>query len=77
MNDPKWKAAMLEEMYALEKNNTWQLVEWPKGKEPVGCKWVYTIKCNPEGKIERYKLGWWPKATHKLVVLIMRKHLLL
>ena len=54
VNDPKWKAAMLEEMYALEKNNTWQLVEWPKGKEPVGCKWVYTIKCNPEGKIERW-----------------------
>jgi hypothetical protein len=55
LNDPKWKAAMLEEMSALEKNNTWQLVEWPKGKEPVGCKWVYTIKYNPEGEIERYK----------------------
>jgi hypothetical protein len=55
VNDPKWKAAMLEEMNALEKNKTWELVEWPKGKEPVGCKWVYTIKYNPEGKIERYK----------------------
>jgi hypothetical protein len=55
MNDPKWKAAMLEEMRALEKNNTWELVELSNGKEPVGCKWVYTIKYSPEGKVERYK----------------------
>jgi hypothetical protein len=53
--DPKWKAAMLEEMEALEKNNTWEVVELPKGKEPVGCKWVYTIKQNPDGKVDRYK----------------------
>ena len=55
MKDPKWKAAMLEEMNALEKNNTWELVELPSDKDPVGCKWVYTIKHNPEGKVERYK----------------------
>ena len=46
---------MLEEMKALEKNNTWELVKLPHGKEPVGCKWVYTIKQNPDGKVERYK----------------------
>lgn len=55
MKDPKWKAAMLEEMNALEKNKTWELVELPSGKEAVGCKWVYTIKHSPEGKIERFK----------------------
>jgi hypothetical protein len=55
MKDPKWKAAMLEEMNALEKNNTWELAELPPGKKPVGCKWVYTVKHNPEGKVERYK----------------------
>ena len=27
----------------------------PPGKEPVGCRWVYTIKYNPEGKVERHK----------------------
>jgi hypothetical protein len=46
---------MLEEMDALEKNNTWELVNLPPGKEPVGCKWVYTVKHNPDGKVERYK----------------------
>jgi hypothetical protein len=42
-------------MAALEKNKTWELVSLPKGKEPVKCKWVYTVKQDPNGKIERYK----------------------
>jgi hypothetical protein len=53
--DPKWHDAMLEEMAALEKNKTWELVSLPKGKKPVNCKWVYTVKQDPNGKIERYK----------------------
>ena len=46
---------MLEEMRALEKNRTWELVDLPQGKQPVGCTWVFTIKHTPEGKVERYK----------------------
>ena len=25
------------------------------GKKPVGCRWVYTIKCNSDGSLECYK----------------------
>jgi len=46
---------MLEELAALEKNKTWELVPSPMGKKIVSCKWVYTVKQNPDGKIERYK----------------------
>ena len=46
---------MLEELAALEKNNTWELVPSPPGKKVVDCKWVYTVKQNPKGKVERYK----------------------
>ncbi|PNX83829.1 beta-galactosidase [Trifolium pratense] len=53
--DPKWKAAMNEEMNSLQKNETWDLVDCPKGKKPVGCRWVYTVKYKPDGEIERYK----------------------
>jgi Reverse transcriptase (RNA-dependent DNA polymerase) len=27
----------------------------PPGKKAVGCKWVFTVKQNPEGRVERYK----------------------
>jgi hypothetical protein len=46
---------MIEELNALERNKTWELVHLPAGKRAVGCKWIYTVKQNPEGKIERYK----------------------
>jgi hypothetical protein len=36
--DPKWKAIMLEELEALEKNKTWELISLPPGKKAVGCK---------------------------------------
>src|SRR3954463_3632737 len=42
-------------MHALKKNGTWELVTPPTDKRAVGCKWVYTVKQTPEGKIDRYK----------------------
>ncbi|XP_058006046.1 retrovirus-related Pol polyprotein from transposon RE2 [Hevea brasiliensis] len=53
--DPKWKAAMVEEMKALAKNETWELVTFPMGKKSVGCKWVFIVKHKADGSIERYK----------------------
>ena len=55
MKDPKWLQAMEAEMEALEKNRTWKLVEPPKDKKPVGCRWVFTVKHKAAGTIERYK----------------------
>lgn len=46
---------MKEELSALHKNETWTLVKLPEGKRPVGCKWVFTIKFNVQGNVERYK----------------------
>ena len=43
-------------MSALKKNNTWELVNLPKGKRKVGCKWVLTTKNRAYGTLERYKV---------------------
>ena len=39
-----WHEAMDDEMLSLKKNKTWDLVELPKGRKAIGCKWVYAKK---------------------------------
>lgn len=46
---------MEEEMRALERNKTWELVDFSKGKKLVGCRWVFTVKYKSDGSVERYK----------------------
>ncbi|GAA0169379.1 transmembrane signal receptor [Lithospermum erythrorhizon] len=52
---PEWRNAVIEEMKALKKNQTWTLTNLPQDKKVVGCKWVFTVKYNENGKIDRYK----------------------
>ena len=46
---------MKEELDALTKNHTWDLVTLPPRQFVVGCKWIYKIKTCSDGFIERYK----------------------
>jgi hypothetical protein len=54
-NSDKWKEVMKDEMNALVKNATWDLVELPRNRKTVGCKWVYKMKKGVDDKVERYK----------------------
>ncbi|GAA0186022.1 transmembrane signal receptor [Lithospermum erythrorhizon] len=51
----EWVEAMNEEIYAIQKSKTWELATLPKGKKAIGVKWVFKIKKNAKGDIERYK----------------------
>ncbi|KAA0057482.1 putative mitochondrial protein [Cucumis melo var. makuwa] len=53
--NPLWQKAMNDELQALEKTHTWDYVDLPPGKRPIGCKWIYKIKTHSDGTIERYK----------------------
>ena len=55
LKDPKCKSAMVDEMKALQKSSTWEMVELPRGKKSVGCKWVFSIKYKSNGTVDRYK----------------------
>ncbi|CAA6665218.1 unnamed protein product [Spirodela intermedia] len=56
LSHKEWSHVMDEEIDALEKNCTWDLVPLPSGKKVVGCKWVYTPKYKADGTLERYKV---------------------
>jgi len=50
-----WIRAMNEEISALERNETWEIVERPKDKKAVGCRWIYTVKYKSDSTLDRYK----------------------
>ena len=50
-----WWHAMVDEMVALHSSGTWELVSLPYGKSIVGCCWVYTVKIDPDRKVDRLK----------------------
>lgn len=53
--DTFWIKAMKLEILALEKNNTWSIMDLSPGKVPIGCKWVYKVKYKASVNVERYK----------------------
>ncbi|KAL0432365.1 UNVERIFIED_CONTAM: Retrovirus-related Pol polyprotein from transposon TNT 1-94 [Sesamum latifolium] len=51
----KWREAMNNEIAAIERNNTWELTELPKGQKAIDVKWVYKTKLNEKGEVDKYK----------------------
>lgn len=51
----KWRVAINDELSALAKNNTWTLTTLPPHKRTISAKWVFKIKCDAKGGIDRCK----------------------
>ena len=46
---------MNDEICALLENDTWEEVDLPFDRIPIGCKWVFRIKYKSNGEIDRFK----------------------
>ena len=51
--DDNWIKAMNEELDQIEKNQTWELVPRPEGKNVIGTKWIFKNKLNEDGEVIR------------------------
>jgi hypothetical protein len=46
---------MEDEIEVIEKNRTWKLVDRLQDKEIIGVKWIYKVKYNVDGLVQRNK----------------------
>jgi hypothetical protein len=51
----EWQLAMIEELAALDRTGTWDIVPLPSHAVPITCKWVFKVKTKSDGSVERYK----------------------
>nr|KYP50346.1 Retrovirus-related Pol polyprotein from transposon TNT 1-94 [Cajanus cajan] len=66
LSHPGWKAAMGEELEALHKNQTWQLVPRTSNMHVIGSKWVFKSKLKPDGSLDRLKARVVAKGYHQV-----------
>lgn len=59
------------EINALEDTNTWIVCSLPEGKDPIGCIWVYKVKLNADGSLERFKARLGPRDIQRKKELIL------
>ena len=50
----QWKAAMDAEIQSLSQHKTWELVDLPSGKKMIGSRWLFKVKLNADGSINKF-----------------------
>ncbi|KAJ9545242.1 hypothetical protein OSB04_024949 [Centaurea solstitialis] len=66
LRDPNWTRALNDEMGALLKNDTWELVPANPSQNVVGCRWIFRLKFKPDGSIDRFKARLVAKGFHQM-----------
>ena len=51
----RWREAATLEYNTLIENGTWEIVDLPYGEKAIGSGWVFKVKHNVDGSIERFK----------------------
>jgi hypothetical protein len=55
LGDPRWRQAMFAELTTLIRHGIWTLISPPKHCHPINYKWVFQVKRNADGTIDRFK----------------------
>lgn len=55
LQGPKWVTTMTDEFNALQISYTCTLVPLPQNRIAIRCKWVFRVKENSDGSVNKYK----------------------
>jgi hypothetical protein len=50
-----WRQAMRDEMDSITENDTWELATLPAGHRPIGLKWIFKVKRDEKGVVQKHK----------------------
>ena len=73
IKESKWQKAMDEEIAAIERNKTQELVELPKGHKTIRAKRVCKTKLNENSEIDKYRVRLIAKGYNKSLLWIIEK----
>ena len=66
LTQPEWFEAMKQEFDALLAKNTWTLTHLPPHRKTIGCRWVFKLKENSNGTINKHKARLVAKGFNQL-----------
>jgi len=46
---------MIEELNAINRNNTWELTKLPASKKAIDVKWIFKLKLKPNDEVTKHK----------------------
>ncbi len=50
-----WKDAIQSELESIMSNQTWEIVDLPRGSKTINSKWIFKKKLKTDGTIDRFK----------------------
>ena len=65
LQDERWRKSMGAEMDAQIREGAWDLTPPSANKNVLGCRWIHTIKRNPDGSVGRLKSRLVAKGNHQ------------
>lgn len=63
---PEWSAVIQAKYDALINNKTWTFVPPPAHRQSFGCKWMFKVKENAYGTVNKYMVRLVAKGFHQI-----------